>query len=195
MKTRVTLLLTLALALGWVVTNRTVSADEKDDFAALMKLHTPGPAHKVLQPFVGTWQAKVKMYSEPGKPSESEGTMTRKWILDGRFLEEKFEGNFGGMEFKGIGLTGYDNVKKKYTGLWIDSMSTSMMTSEGNYNEDTKTFSYAGEYYCVKCKANVKSRDVVRIVDDNTIEQKMYRTEPGSKETISMEITYTRKGK
>src|SRR5262245_36767913 len=108
MRTRWIVAAAVALVAVWLVVNGPTSgADDKDEFAAMMKLHTPGEAHKALEPLVGTWHAKVKMYAKPGEaPMESEGTMTRKWVLDGRFLEEKFEGNFGGMAFKGQGFTG-----------------------------------------------------------------------------------------
>jgi hypothetical protein len=196
MRTRWTVVAALALVAAWLATGRGTGADEKEiDFAAIMKLHTPGEAHKALQPLVGTWQAKVKMYAKPGEAAESEGTMVRKWILDGRFLEEKFEGNFGGLPFKGIGLTGHDNIKKKYTGLWVDSISTSMITSEGTYDADAKTFTYTAEHYDPQIKAKVKTRDVVRLIDADTIEQKMYKTPPDGKETMTMEISYTRKAK
>src|SRR5712675_164801 len=74
----------------------------------------PGPELKVLDPLAGSWNAKIKLWLEPGKePSTSEGKMTRKWIMDGLFLEETFDGKFMGMSFKGQGVTGYDPGKKK----------------------------------------------------------------------------------
>jgi hypothetical protein len=33
-----------------------------------------------------------------------------------------------GMPFQGRGYTGYDNVKKKYVGTWMDSFSTGVMS-------------------------------------------------------------------
>ncbi len=196
MRTFVTVVLALALVAGGLVTYQGVRADDKDAaIAEMIKLGTPGAAHKVLEPLVGSWNVKVKMYKKPGEATVSEGTAERKWILDGRFVADKFEGDFGGMKFTGLGLTGYDNQKKKYVGMWVDSMSTALMTVEGTYDADTKTLTQTGKHYCPECKAIVEMRDVTRIVDNDTIEQKMYRTPPGQKETLGMEITYTRKAK
>jgi hypothetical protein len=152
----------------------------------------PGPEHKVLDPLVGTWQAKVKFWLDPdAKPMEAEGTMNRKWIMNGLWLEEKFEGKFFGMDFTGLGLTGYDPVKKKYTGTWIDSMTPMLTTTEGTYDAKAKTLTVTFEE--VDLKGNkAKGRDTIRVVDDDHQVQEMYRTKEGGKEMKVMEINYSR---
>ena len=42
--------------------------------------------------------------------------------------------------FQGLGFTGYDNHPKKYVGVWIDNMTTSIMTSSGTFDAGGKTF-------------------------------------------------------
>src|SRR5206468_1017807 len=120
---------------------------KEPSFAEMMaKFGTPAAEHKNLEPLVGTWHAKVKFYLAPNKPpEESEGTMTRKWIFGKRFVHEEYEGQAAGQPFRGLGLAGYDRTKKKYTGMWVDSMSTAIMTSEGTYDPATKTFTYTSE--------------------------------------------------
>ena len=65
----------------------------------------PGPAEevKVFKGLVGAWDTQVKFYMEPGKPpQESVGVMKRAMIMDGRFLEEKYEGKaFGSTSARG----------------------------------------------------------------------------------------------
>ena len=61
-------------------------------------------------------------------PMVMDGTSENRWVMGGRYLEQRFNGNFMGMPFEGIGYTGYDNVKKQYWGTWMDNMSTGMMT-------------------------------------------------------------------
>jgi hypothetical protein len=88
--------------------------DEKAIFEAMMKAGTPGDAHKKLDPTVGSWDLVVKMWMDPSKPAdETKAASERKWILGGRFVEEKVTGEFGGMKFEGGGVMGYDNLKKK----------------------------------------------------------------------------------
>src|SRR5262245_60540422 len=100
----------------------------------------PGPEHAALKKLEGTWDATVK-----GPGGESKGTMTWKTTLGGLWLSADFKGDFGGMQFAGHGMTGYDPRKKKYVDYWFDSMSASSMTFEGNYEKDKKTLVMVGE--------------------------------------------------
>ena len=50
------------------------------------------------------------------------------------------DGKMKDMQFKGMGVEGYDNVKKKFVSSWIDNMGTGIQFSEGTYDPATKTF-------------------------------------------------------
>src|SRR5204862_4453368 len=79
----------------------------------------------------------------PGQPPvESTGTDESMWIMGGRYVQEKFSGNFMGQPFTGMGITGYDNAKKQYFGTWIDSMGTGLMLSNGNTTDGGKTWNF-----------------------------------------------------
>src|SRR5437773_11572485 len=72
----------------------------------------PGPEHKLLEPLIGTWQATVKMWMDPNQsPQASEGTLVRKSIMDGRFIEEDYDGKMMDKPFHGRGTIGYDRAK------------------------------------------------------------------------------------
>ncbi|HYT89959.1 MAG TPA: DUF1579 domain-containing protein [Gemmataceae bacterium] len=203
MKTRTLFVVLNAAGLFWVLSGRELGAGDKKDgdkkpsFEEIMvKLGTPGPNHKLLEPLIGTWNCKVKMYMEPGKPpSESEGTIKRQWILDGRYIHENYAGSFGGKPFKGLGLVGYDNFKKKYTVVWVDSMSTGIMLTTGTYDGKSKTFTYLSSeesdpYFGGK---KTKGRDVLRILDADNHVLEMYKQIEGAPEFKMMEISCTRK--
>src|SRR5262245_9783693 len=82
---------------------------------------TPGPAHQALEPLVGDWDVEVKMWMAPdGPPTVTKGTAKSAWTLKGRFVQQEFNGEFMGKPFRGIGFTGYDNVRQKYRSFWID---------------------------------------------------------------------------
>src|ERR1035438_2526899 len=99
---------------------------------AWMAAATPGEAHKKLEPMVGSFTVVTKMWMDPAKPpEESTGTSESKWVLGGRFVEQRVEGTAMGQPFSGIGYTGYDNYKKKYVGSWTDTMGTMIMISTG----------------------------------------------------------------
>jgi hypothetical protein len=162
----------------------------EDPFAKLPK---PGPEHKLLASLAGNYEASVKAYFDPSKgPEESKGVMKRSMILDDRYLKEEFQGKAAGKSFSGIAIVGYDVMKKKFVTNWIDSMSTGFMLSEGTYDKDTKTFTHIGEDIDPSTGKKMKSRDVLKIVNENEQHFEMYRGVDG-KEFKVLEITYTRK--
>lgn len=100
----------------------------------------PGPEHEVLKKLEGTWEATMKFGG-----MESKGTMIYKMDLGGLWLTSNFEGDFAGMKFQGRGFDSYDPAKKKYVGVWVDSMVTAPMHLEGTYDKDKKTMTMSGE--------------------------------------------------
>jgi hypothetical protein len=134
------------------------------------------------------------------KPEESKGTAVRKSIMNGRvyklYVTGKNEipgpdGKKKEMRFIGHGIDGYDNVKKKFVGTWIDNMGTGVMMSEGDYDPATKTFTYASEYEAIP-GMKTKIREVVKVVDKDHHTFEWYE-DRGGKEVKTMEISYTRK--
>jgi hypothetical protein len=159
----------------------------------VMEFGTPGAAHKVLEPKVGKWTFEYKCYDAPGgTPQSSKGTAEVKWIMDGRFLEEKVTGDWMGQTFNGTGTAGYDNMKKKYVASWVDNMSTGIMTMEGTYDAGTKTFTYTGECPDFMAGKYVKSRSVEKWTDNDHMVSQAYKAGPDGKEFMFMELHYTR---
>jgi hypothetical protein len=101
----------------------------------------PTPEHERLAKEVGTWDATIKgwMQGPQSEPTVSQGVEKVKLMPGGLWILSEFDGKFGDMAFHGCGASGYDTLKKKYVGTWVDSMSTSVMTLEGEYDESTKT--------------------------------------------------------
>jgi Protein of unknown function (DUF1579) len=169
----------------------------------MMELSKLNENHKLLADLAGTWSYTVKMWMNPdpnAKPEESKGTAVRKSMMDGRFfvvdVAGKMEmpgadGKKKEMTFKGMGIEGYDNVKKKFVGTWMDNMGTGVMMSEGDYDPATKTFTYASEYEAIP-GMKTKIREVVKIVDKDHHTFEWYE-DRGGKEAKTMEINYTRK--
>jgi hypothetical protein len=131
----------------------------------------PGPEHEVLKKMEGTWDATMKFGG-----MESKGTSTYKMDLGGLWLVSTFEGDFGGMKFSGRGLDSYDTAKKKYVGVWVDSMSTSPLILEGGYDAAKKTMTMVGtgpgmggkhsKYKSVTVRPNDDTIDFLMYVDD-----------------------------
>ena len=189
-------------------------ADKKDDKAAaqppseaemmaqMMALAKPGENHKLLDNLVGNWTYVNKYWMDPsGKPQESTGTASAKWVYDGRYVVSSVkgkmqmpgpDGKMTDMEFEGTSTEGYDNVGKKFIGSWIDNMGTGIMTYEGTYDAATKSFTYHAEYEPMP-DMKTKIRMVVKITDKDHHVMEWYEMQ-GGKEMKTMEISYTRKG-
>jgi hypothetical protein len=178
---------------------------EAEMMKQMMELAKLGENHKLLASLNGTWSYGVKMWMDGDtskKPMESKGTAVRKSVMDGRFIEMDVTGkmNMPGadgkpkdMTFKGHGMEGYDNVKKKFVGTWIDSMGTGIMMSEGDYDPATKTFTYTGELEAMPGMKQ-KIREVMKVTDKDHMVFEWYETR-GPQEMKTMEIDYARSGK
>ena len=120
--------------------------DEAEMMKKWMAAATPGAGHKALDSQTGDWEITMRAWM-PGssEPMETKGTATTKWILGGRFLQSDVTGVMMGMPMTGLGITGYDNFKKKYVTYWIDSLNTAMYTAEGTADAAGKEFTYHGK--------------------------------------------------
>jgi hypothetical protein len=168
--------------------------DEKAAMEAMMKAGTPGEAHKKLEPIVGTFDTKVKMWMDPSKPAEeSSGKTESKWVLGNRFVQQTYEGTFMGQPFSGMGYMGYDNITKKYTGTWMDSMGTAMMNSTGKVDASGKVMTYTAMMNDPVTGKLCKITEKVTVADNDHHMMEMWGPDPSGKNYKMMEITYVRK--
>ena len=154
------------------------------------------PEHKILAADEGTWDATIRTYmgGPDAEPSVSKGSEVNEVLPGGLWVLSKFEGDFGGMKFLGRGQFGYDPVKKKYVGTWIDSTSTILSVLEGEYDAKTKTMTFVGEGYDPGQKAKFTQKMVTTAKDDGTRVFTLYMkfaAQPA--EAKFMEITYTKR--
>lgn len=193
----------LVLALGvFAGTAAVMAGDEaaKPDPAdaaameAMTKAAAPGEFHAHLNALVGRWSLNVKFRMDPNQEwQESKSTAESKWVLGGRFVREEVEGEFmEGMRFEGFGMTGYDNLKKKYTSVWTDNMSTGMMISEGSCDASGKVFKFNGASMDPMTGKEKTYKWTIRIVNNDKYVSEMHTVDEDGKEFKSMEITYTR---
>src|SRR5213595_2261286 len=171
----------------------------------MMEMSKLNENHKLLSSLDGNWNYTIKFWMNPdpnAKPQESKGTAVRKSMMGGRYFvmdvsgKMQMPGEDGKMkdvQFKGMGVEGYDNVKKKFVGSWIDNMGTGIQFSEGTYDPATKTFTYTSEMEAVP-GMKTQVREVLKIADNNHMMFEWYENE-GGQEKKTMEINYTRAGK
>lgn len=157
----------------------------------------PTAEHKILAADAGTWDAVVKTYmgGPDAEPAVSRGTETNTVLTGGLWVVSEFKGDFGGLPFEGRGQFGYDPLKKKYVGTWVDSMSPSLGVLEGSYDEKTRTMTYEGDGVDAASKMKYHQKMVTTTKGDGTRVFTLYMTmdATGGKEAKFMEITYTKK--
>lgn len=161
--------------------------------------------HKLLADMNGNWNYTIKFWMNPdpnAKPQESKGTAVRKSVMDGRYFVMDVsgkmqmpgeDGKMKDMQFKGMGLEGYDNVKQKFVASWIDNMGTGIQFSEGTYDPATKTLTYTS---VIEMMPGMRTpvREVLKATDKDHMMLEWYETR-GGQEKKTMEINYTRAGK
>ncbi len=156
---------------------------------AMMEAGTPGEQHKVLASAAGEWKAHTKFMMQPGQFDEGEGVMSSKAFLGGRYTRATFKSDFMGMPFEGFALNGYDNIKKEYFSIWIDSMSTGVMHMTGQMKGDTLVFH--GTTTMPEPMGEVEMKMEVTHPDNNTMHDTFYKKLEGQW-VKDGEITYTR---
>lgn len=167
---------------------------QEEMMKAWMAVASPSEGHKKLEPFIGSFTVQTKMWMDPAKPAEeTSGASENKWVLGGRFVEQRVEGTAMGQPFSGVGYTGYDNYKKKYVGSWMDSMGTMIMNSTGTADASGKKFTSWSTIDDVMTKKAVKVKSLMTIVDNDHQTFEMWSPGPDGKMFKSLEIHYTRK--
>lgn len=186
----------LALACALLATSGVWAKETKKAEAPpeWMKYTVPGEGHQILKDLAGNWKNTTKWWaSATAKPEESKGTTSSKLILGGRFLQSDFKSTAMGQAFQGMGLMGYDAFKGEYQSVWIDSMSTAIMTSVGHYDPKTKVLSETGTGSdAMSGEKNKTFRNEYKFESKNAFTYSMYSKGADGKEFKTLEMTYKR---
>ena len=117
-------------------------------------------------------------------------------ILGGRFVVQHTRGQFEMegevMSFEGMGIFGYDNLKKKHIFVWLDNMGTMIMTAEGTADPTGKIITYFSEMPNPMTGETMPIKSVSTIVDDDKQIFEMYAQVGGTEWSRNMEIISTR---
>jgi hypothetical protein len=177
----------------------TKAATPSPAMEAMMKtwaeISTPGAPHRLLAGMVGYWNVTTRAWMNgPGTaPETSKGTSTYTAILDGRFIRQEVHGTMSGMPFTGIGITGYDNFKKKYVGFWIDNSSTALFTMEGSADSTGNVITSFGTMDdWMTGERNKTVKYVTRIINADTAVFEIHDPSLHGPDTMTMDMTLTR---
>jgi hypothetical protein len=178
----------LSLVAGLCVYSAECIAQEKKKEQQQPPAPQPGPEHSHLAAQAGTWDCVVT--GADGKKSKA--VSTSRMECGGLWLVSDFKGDMDGKPFQGRGLDSYDPAKKKYVGVWVDSMVTTPLFFEGTRDAATKTTTSTCECPGPDGKP-MKMRAVSKEIDNDHATFEMYMTGPDGKEAKMMTIDYTRR--
>jgi hypothetical protein len=174
------------------------ASDKKEPSAEEMmkvweKYGKPGKEHEIFKSMEGKFDADVTMQM-PGAPSpdQSKGTAENKLIFDGRYMHSDYAGTFMGQPFKGANLWAYDKLKEKYVSLWIDNMSTMVMSAEGTADPSGKVITVVGKCHDPVEKKEITMRNVLTVTDNDHHTYESYHSVDGKPEMKVLTIKYTR---
>jgi hypothetical protein len=146
---------------------------------ALEEAGKPGPEHLKLQPLVGQWKFTMRFWTDPSQPpAEVTGTIERKWIMDGRFIQETARGECAktGKTFEGMSLVGYDPGQKKFSLAKACSLSGTIASGLVSCDSTGTRFECVREERCPLTGQNIKGRDELVIENNDRIVLNVYKT-------------------
>jgi len=167
--------------------------DMEAQMQAYLEMAKPAVEHEFLSKLAGTWKAEGKFWMAPGAPpSETTGTSVNEMILDGRFLESRYESPspMGGGEFVGIAVDGFDRMANKYVGTWIDTFQTMIVSYEGTVDASGKVRTMVAEF-ANPMGGTLKSKGVTTLISDTQFKYEGFNVTPEGDQK-QMEILYTR---
>lgn len=170
-----------------------IQISQEEINAKMIAAMTPGEEHNALASQEGDWTEEITIWMHEGaEPMKNQAKVKIEMILGGRYQQTTHTGEFMGMPFEGVGVTGFDNVSKKYSSTWIDNMSTGVMFSSGKMDLKTKAIQYYGEQADPITGKTTKIREVMTHVSESEMHLDMYSTPQGGKEFMSMKIIMKR---
>lgn len=191
-------LVALSGSAGSGLAQESKTAAPQVDMAEMMKKARvyiePGPAHKVLERFLGSWDTEMR-FTMPGLPSKPEkGTSTCSWLMPGRWMKCDATGTMMGKPLQTFVVLGYDNFKMSYRVMTVSSMDTAMFVSEGDLDPNGKvliTYGTLDEYLTGEHDKMV--RYVWRFLSDDRIVLEVHDLPIGETNTKVLEFAYTRR--
>lgn len=149
----------------------------------------PTEAHKLLEKDTGTWTGEMKMFmAGPDQPPMVMAIKETNTMMEGGFWSlSEFEAG----PFKGKGQFGYDPMKKKFVGTWIDSSSPFLSVMEGDYDDEGSTLTMFFDGMDMASGKIVKRKSVTKHVNKNKREFTMYK-QAGEKWEVEFIMSYQR---
>jgi hypothetical protein len=117
------------------------------------------PELKVLERLVGTWNSESVSRVSEWTPAEAraKGFLTREWVLDGQFLQEKGKHSNG----DSIVMFSYDVQKKMYRS-WFFTSDGNTTETQGLWDESAKILTFSSDLN------GLKNTSTIKFIDEDT---------------------------
>ena len=152
----------------------------------------PGPQHKALERLLGKWDTEVVVPGMGGPPMKSSGTAEFTWLFEGRWMQQNWSESLMGMPVTGHTIMGYDNFKQKYTTASVNTLETTLLTSEGNFDQSGNTLITYGLMDEPMTGENDKMVQYIWRLSPDRIVFEIHDLAIGETNNKVIEITYTR---
>lgn len=141
---------------------------------------------KVLDRMIGTWDTVTVQKPAEWTPDggQSTATVTREWILNGRFLMDTSLHSNGD---ESIAIFGFDPGQRTYRSWWFNSLGN-RSDSRGQWNEVTQTLSWQADL-----EEGRRMRSSVRFADANKEVWQLKVTDADGTVYLDMDIAATRR--
>ncbi len=165
------------------------SEEERRARIAAVESRMIGPMHNFLTQWSGPWREEMKIWSTPNsQPMVTMMNREGRIISEGRFLTSNIIGQMGNHPYEAYSILGFDNTKMKFTKVWHDNMSTSILVLEGTYDKEKEIIEFEGTTIDPISRQPVKVRQIMRLTDPNNQLLEVYMEEKDGKEVKTMEI-------
>ncbi len=160
MKTLTTAMTLLVSAFGAQI----LSAQELPNMPGAVK------EHEWLKKFVGQWDVVSEGSLGEGQPPIKGKAVMNSSMLGKLWVVNSSDFEIAGMKMKSIQMIGYDTNKKKYVGIWADSMVNHMWHYEGTVDKSGNKITLEAEGPSMTGDGKMtKYRDAFEFADDDTI--------------------------
>ncbi|MCH8151678.1 MAG: DUF1579 family protein [Planctomycetes bacterium] len=165
------------------------------EMEAKAKAGAPGEHHQYLNRMIGEWEGMFTMWMEPGEEAmmRMPGTVSREWVLNGRYIRETVDSESEWGKFRGLGYMGYNNIDGQYEFIWMDTKSTAIMFETGTYDPESKVLTTRGSHRDPASGQVFNTRGILDLSNPSRHTYVSYATGPDGKEFKNFEGTLERK--
>lgn len=152
----------------------------------------PSDEHAFLHQFAGEWKTNGRGTDLSGKDVDMVGFESDRMVIGDFWLSFVYRSQVNDKLFVGHGMIGYDPQKKKYVGIWVDSMSPYLTSLEGTADRQANTLTMDSTGVDPATEKACRGRLVFHVQDSDHRTLQSFRVDDGQKGQMVFDQHYTR---